>query len=180
MPAHGRVSVHICTQHGLQDGGVFVAVNCPFVASLWALNSSLCCWLIKHLQTSHLTHMRTFKHRHATGGVGNGVIPTLEHKLKKGLTYSVTVDARMSLSLIQSGLCPQWSYLPVPLQATIVIKRSLPSMIGIISWDCRSVSEWHICILWPAAEGLQDWLGGRFLRGWRPETSQASVMFYTS
>lgn len=26
--------IPICTQRGLQDGGVFVAVNCPFVVSL--------------------------------------------------------------------------------------------------------------------------------------------------
>lgn len=60
IPAHGRAFVPICTRHGLQDGGFFVALNCPFVVTLCAPNSSLCLLTDKASANSYLsnTHMR--------------------------------------------------------------------------------------------------------------------------
>lgn len=56
------------------------------------------------------------------------------------------------------------------------VKGFLPSVIGIILWDwmSRLVSQLHICILWPAAEGLQHWWGW-LVCGCRSGTSQAHL-----
>lgn len=72
-------------------------------------------------------------------------------ELTNTLAYSVTVDELSS-----------FPYLTTPIWFTQEsIQRSLPSVISIIWWDwmSRLVSQLHICILWPAAEGLQHWWG---------------------
>lgn len=75
----------------------------------------------------------------------------------------------MSLSLIQTG--------PHLYQFTLdSIKVFLPAVIGgiLVNWMSRLISQLHICILWPTAEGLQHWLGWRVC-GWRPGTNQAHL-----
>lgn len=156
MPVHGGLFVQICAQHGLQDGGVFVAVNCPFVVSLWLLNGSLCCWLIKLLQTvislTHKhTHTQTLARRATAGGVGNDVKATLGHKLTNRLTYSVIVDELISY--------PNWSHLPATPKAIIAPESKHPPISG---WGCSgglkeqrlTIRVAEIYILWPTAEGL--------------------------
>jgi len=107
--AHGWVFVPICAQHGFQDGGVFVAVNCPFVVSLWALNGSLCLLTDKAFANSHLGHttdVRTHKHRYTVRGVDNDVTAMSDPKLATALT----AHAQIRLSYVQSGAHSQRSH----------------------------------------------------------------------
>lgn len=172
MAAHGRASLPICTQHGLQDGGLFVALNCPFVVSLWVLNSSLCLLTDKASANSYLSYTHACAHTNTNSqpvkGVGNDVASMSDHKLTNELTHGVTADASISLSQTQTGVCPGWSHLLEAAVSSEPIKNGPP------------IYDWYSSLRWMSSiiSGVylhfttcsRDWLGGRFVQSWRQST----------
>lgn len=87
-----------------------------------------------------LTHMRAHKHAGThSRGVTNDVTLALDHNLTNSLTYSPTVNAWISLSLIQTGPHQNSDHTYHPHfeneNATIASKRALLFMLSVILCD---------------------------------------------
>lgn len=93
---------------------------------------------------SHVTHTHahTQTHRHTARGVSNDVTLPLDHNLTNRVTYSATADARISLSLINTGPRHNSSHTyhshfqnEAATTASESIKRALLSMLSVILCD---------------------------------------------